>query len=63
MHELIGRLTQAARGAIETRDVVLALGLALLALGLWQVYPPAAAIVPGAILAGVAIFGVKGPAE
>jgi uncharacterized membrane protein HdeD (DUF308 family) len=59
MREFIGRLAQTARDSIEARDVFLALGLALLALGLWQVYRPAAAIVPGSILVAVAIFGVK----
>jgi hypothetical protein len=45
--------------SIAPRDVVLALGLALLGGGLYPVYAPAAAIVPGAILVAVAIFGVK----
>lgn len=45
---------------IDARDFALWLGLALLALGLFLVWPPAAAIVPGAILVGMAIFGVRG---
>lgn len=43
----------------DARDIMLVIGLGLLAIGLWQVYPPAALIAPGIILTGVAIFGVK----
>jgi hypothetical protein len=41
---------------VDTRDVVLATGLVLLSVGLWKVWPPAALIVPGAIITSVAIF-------
>ncbi|WP_027517861.1 hypothetical protein [Bradyrhizobium sp. WSM1417] len=44
------------RANIDARDVMLASGLTLLALGLWQVWPPAALIVPGVIISAVAIF-------
>lgn len=40
----------------DVRDVMLATGLVLLSVGLWQVSPPAALIVPGAIITAVAIF-------
>jgi hypothetical protein len=40
----------------DVRDVMLATGLALLSTGLWQISPPAALIVPGAIITAVAIF-------
>lgn len=40
----------------DMRDGTLAAGLLLLAAGLWQVWPPAALIVPGAIVSAVAIF-------
>ncbi|UFW75185.1 hypothetical protein [Bradyrhizobium sp. WU425] len=45
-----------ARANIDARDVMLVSGLVLLAVGLWQVWPPAAFIVPGAIVSAVAIF-------
>ena len=41
--------------SIDTRDVIGLAGLSLLAFGCWLVWPPAAAIVPGAILVYVAI--------
>ncbi|MCK1536867.1 MULTISPECIES: hypothetical protein [unclassified Bradyrhizobium] len=40
----------------DLRDGMLAAGLTALACGLWQVWPPAALIVPGAIISAVAIF-------
>ena len=40
----------------DVRDAMLAIGLALLAAGLVQVWPPAALIVPGSIISAVAIF-------
>ena len=40
----------------DVRDAMLAIGLALLAAGLFLVWPPAALIVPGAIMSAVAIF-------
>lgn len=53
-------LTRAAAFAaaqLDARDLVLAAGLALLAVGLYPVCPPAAAIVPGAVLTYVAVWG------
>ncbi len=46
-------------GLIDARDVLGAVGLGLLAYGLWLVWPPAAAIVPGAVMTGVAVFGTR----
>jgi hypothetical protein len=43
----------------DLRDGMLAAGLALLSIGLWQVWPPAALIVPGAIISAVAIFASR----
>lgn len=43
----------------DVRDGMLAGGLMMLALGLWQVWPPAALIVPGAIISAVAIFASR----
>jgi hypothetical protein len=63
MPALLKSIAASVRAALDTRDVMLGIGLGLLALGLWQIYPPAAAIAPGAVLVGVAIFGVKGPGE
>ena len=42
---------------IDARDLMLAAGLGLIAFGAYQIYPPAAAIAPGAVLAAVAVFG------
>lgn len=49
----------------DVRDAMLAIGLALLAVGLFLVWPPAALIVPGAIMSAVAIFAgrINGKAE
>lgn len=43
----------------DARDAMLAAGLVLLATGLWNISAPAALIVPGAIITGVAIFGSR----
>ena len=45
---------------LEARDGMLVIGLALVGYGLWPMSHSAALIVPGAVLAGVAIFGVRG---
>lgn len=44
---------------IDFRDALLAAGLLALGVGFWFVWPPLAAIVPGFIVTGVAIFGVR----
>lgn len=44
---------------ISFREVLLFSGCGLIWFGLSVIYPPAALIVPGVILAGVAIFGVR----
>lgn len=49
-----------AFAAIEARDAVLGLALLLLAAGFWMIWSPLALIVPGAILALVAIYGAPG---
>ncbi|MBY9045387.1 hypothetical protein, partial [Pseudomonas fluorescens] len=41
---------------VDLRDSMLGVGLVLLAAGLWQVWLPAALIVPGAIITATAIF-------
>lgn len=41
--------------AIDVRDVIGVVGLSLLAFGSWLVWPPLAAIVPGAVLTYVAV--------
>lgn len=43
----------------DVRDGMLAGGLVMLSIGLWQVWPPAALIVPGAIISAVAIFASR----
>lgn len=47
------------RGQFDARGVTLYLGLALLGGGLVPIYWPAALIVPGLVLIGVSIFGVR----
>lgn len=44
---------------ISFRELLLFSGCALIWFGLDAIYPPASVIVPGVILAGVAIFGVR----
>lgn len=44
----------------DLRDAVFAVGLGLMGFGLWQVYEPAAFVVPGAVLAAVGVFGARG---
>lgn len=41
------------------REGAFLLGLALLAAGCWHIYPPLSAVVPGALLIAVAVFGVR----
>ncbi len=43
----------------DSRDALGVIGLGLLAGGCWMVYPPAALVLPGLVLIGVAIFGVR----
>mgnify|MGYP001070936115 CR=1 FL=1 len=45
---------------IDRRDFVGLCGVALIGYGAWLIFPPAGFIASGVILAGVAIFGVKG---
>lgn len=47
------------RSIVDLRDVAAVLGLVLVSFGAWQVYPPAAFIVAGTILTGIAVFGVR----
>ncbi len=54
------KLLAAVAGAIDAREVMLFAGLGLLGYGLWPIYQPLSFIVPGAVLAGVAIFGIRG---
>jgi hypothetical protein len=44
---------------ISFREILLFGGCGLIWLGLSSVYPPAAIVVPGVIIAAVAIFGVR----
>jgi hypothetical protein len=52
----VGRVISSA---FDMRDATLFTGLGLLGYGLFQVYPPAGFIVPGAILAAVATLGTR----
>jgi hypothetical protein len=45
--------------AIDARDVAGLIGLSLVTVGCWQMYPPAAFLVPGAILLGLALWRVR----
>lgn len=44
---------------VDVRDALGIIGLGLLGYGCWLIYPPAAFIVPGVVLVGVAIFGTR----
>lgn len=44
---------------IDRRDIILFAGLILIGWGGWWIFPPMALMVPGAILTGIAIFGVR----
>jgi hypothetical protein len=44
---------------IGMRELTLYTGLGLTGYGLYQIYPPAAFIIPGAVIVYVAIFGVR----
>lgn len=44
----------------DVRDLAAAAGLTLLGVGFWLIYPPAAFIVPGALMVAIAVFGVRG---
>ncbi|MCW2195046.1 hypothetical protein AB7M45_007819 [Bradyrhizobium elkanii] len=59
----VGRGLLAAGAAIvapfDLRDAMLFGGTALLGYGLYQVYPPLAYTVPGAIFVAVATFGAR----
>lgn len=50
---------QAATAPIGFQEVLLFGGCVLIGVGLWPVYPPAALALPGAVLAAVAVFGVR----
>ncbi len=41
----------------DTKDAFFVAGIAMIATGLWFIYPPAAAIVVGLLLTGLGIFG------
>lgn len=47
----------AVAAPIGFREILLFGGAMLLSVGAWQVYPPAAFIIPGAILVYVSVFG------
>ena len=55
----IGDVIIVIASQFDQRDILLYAGLALAAYGLSMISMPAAFIVPGAVLAGVAIFGVR----
>jgi len=56
---MLRRVAKIVAANVDARDLVLAAGLCLLAVGLYQVFPPAAFIVPGAVLTYVAVC--RGP--
>lgn len=53
------RLLAAIGKQVDMRDAMLIVGLVLVGVGLWDVYRPASFVLPGAVLAGVAVFGVR----
>ncbi len=56
LHNALNAIISWASKTFDVRDVLLGSGLVLLSIGLWQVWPPAALIVPGSIISAVAIF-------
>lgn len=55
----IGAMLGRAVAALGFRDLMLFAGLAIAGYGLALIYWPAAFVIPGAILAAVAVFGVR----
>lgn len=49
----------AFKNALAWRDILMMVGLSLIAYGVSLVNVPAAFVVPGAILVAVSVFGVK----
>lgn len=52
-----GKFAVAAAEPIGFRELLLFGGVALLAVGMWTIYPAASFLIPGAILVYVSIFG------
>jgi hypothetical protein len=55
----IRQLAAVIAQTLDPRDLALTAGLGLMGYGLNQIYPPAAFIVPGAVLTYIAVFGVR----
>lgn len=55
----IGAAVVTVVSAFDLRDAMLFAGVGLLGYGLYDIYPPAAFIVPGAIFVAVATFGAR----
>lgn len=55
-----GAKVEAKPADFDRRDAIGAAGVFLLGLGFAFVYPPLGAIVPGAVLTAIAVFGVRG---
>ena len=52
LHALLAELVP------DLRDVLAFIGLSLLAVGVWMIYPPAAFILVGAVLFLIGVFGI-----
>jgi hypothetical protein len=59
MVKLAAALLAAALKPFGPREIALLSGLALVAYGASQVYPPAGAFIPGAVLLYIAIAGLR----
>lgn len=57
MRSFIVRVASFVYAQTDARDLLLGFGLILLAVGLYQVFVPAAFIAPGAVLTYVAVWG------
>jgi hypothetical protein len=57
MRSWLARTASFVYSQVDARDLVLAFGLVLLSVGLYQFFAPLAFIVPGAVLTYVAVFG------
>ena len=53
------KFLRAILAAFGPREVSLIAGLGLVGYGAWCIYPPAAFVIPGAIIVAVAVFGLR----
>jgi len=59
VRKAFGAIWSTVRSALGVREILLVIGACLLGYGSFLIWAPAGFVVPGAVLAYVAIFGVK----